>query len=253
MMGPGFSQGDARHPPAKRKAGFEPVYTEVMMIVCDGLQWGAGGIALTPPLDLKLEAGSLTAVIGSNGSGKSSLLKVMAGLDRPLAGRIEVGVPLLGGISYLPQQQQVDRQFPIRLAELVSAGFWRSSLGRNERQKRLHQALADWGLLDLQTQGLHALSGGELQRALLARLSLTDAPVLLLDEPEAALDDVGLRLLWQHIERWRQQGKTLMLVSHNLVGLSLKRCDALRVARSGCVFAPIGQFMADRHRLGQVA
>ncbi len=223
------------------------------MIQCHGLQWGAGGRALTPPLDLTMRAGTLTAVIGSNGSGKSSLLKVIAGLDRPLAGRIDIGVPLLGGVSYLPQQQHVDRQFPIRVAELVSGGFWRSRFGRAERRERLRQALADWGLLDLQTQGLHVLSGGELQRALLARLSLTDAPVLLLDEPEAALDEVGLRLLWQHIERWQQQGRTLVLVSHNLAGLSEKRCDGLLIARSGCVAAPIQQFMADRQRLGQVA
>jgi len=224
-----------------------------MMIQFHGLQWGAGGRALTPPLDLALEAGSLTAVIGSNGSGKSSLLKVIAGLDRPVAGRVDIGVPLLGGVSYLPQQQHVDRQFPIRLAELVSGGFWRSRLGRAERQTRLKQAMADWGLLDLQTQGLHALSGGELQRALLARLSLTDAQVLLLDEPEAALDDVGLRLLWQHIERWRQQGRTLVLVSHNLASLSENRCGGLLIARNGCIAAPIQQFMADRQRLGQVA
>ncbi|WP_312146828.1 ATP-binding cassette domain-containing protein, partial [Stutzerimonas kunmingensis] len=163
------------------------------------------------------------------------------------------GVPLLGGVSYLPQQQHVDRQFPIRLAELVSAGFWRSRLGRDERRTRLRQTLADWGLLDLQTQGLHALSGGELQRALLARLSLTDAQVLLLDEPEAALDDVGLGLLWQHIERWQREGRTLVLVSHNLVGLTHHHCDGLLIARSGCIKAPIRQFMAERQRLGQVA
>ena len=223
------------------------------MIECHGLQWGAGGRALTPPLDLQLAAGSLTAVIGSNGSGKSSLLKVMAGLDRPLAGRVDVNVPLLGGVSYLPQQQHVDRQFPIRLAELVSAGFWRSRLGRSERQARLRQTLMDWGLLDLQTQGLHALSGGELQRALLARLSLTDAQVLLLDEPEAALDDVGLRLLWQHVERWQREGRALVLVSHNLAGLERKNCEGLLIARSGCIRAPIRQFMAERQRLGQVA
>ncbi len=222
------------------------------MIECHGLQWGSGR-PLTPPLDLQLAAGSLTAVIGSNGSGKSSLLKVIAGLDRPLVGRIELGVPLLGGVSYLPQQQHVDRQFPIRLAELVSAGFWRSRLGRDERRTRLRQTLADWGLLDLQTQGLHALSGGELQRALLARLSLTDAQVLLLDEPEAALDDVGLGLLWQHIERWQREGRTLVLVSHNLVGLTHHHCDGLLIARSGCIKAPIRQFAAERQGLGQVA
>ena len=99
------------------------------MIECHGLQWGSGR-PLTPPLDLQLAAGSLTAVIGSNGSGKSSLLKVLAGLGRPLAGRVDMGVSRMGGVAYLPQQQHVDRQFPIRLAELVAAGFWRSRLGR---------------------------------------------------------------------------------------------------------------------------
>ncbi len=232
---------------------FAILNTEVTMIECHGLQWGAGRHPLTPPLDLQLAAGSLTAVVGSNGSGKSSLLKVLAGLDRPLAGRVDVRVPRMGGVAYLPQQQHVDRQFPIRLAELVSAGFWRSRLGRDERRARLRQALADWGLLDLQTQGLHALSGGELQRALLARLSLTDAQVLLLDEPEAALDDVGLGLLWQHIERWQREGRTLVLVSHNLVELTHHHCDGLLIARSGCIKAPIRQFMAERQRLGQVA
>jgi len=227
--------------------------TEVTMIECHRLQWGAGRHPLTPPLDLQLAVGSLTAVIGSNGSGKSSLLKVLAGLGRPLAGRVDMGVPRMGGVAYLPQQQHVDRQFPIRLAELVAAGFWRSRLGRSERQARMRQTLKDWGLLELQTQGLHALSGGELQRALLARLSLTDAQVLLLDEPEAALDDVGLDLLWQHIERWQREGRTLVLVSHNLAGLSQHNCDGLLIARSGCVKAPIRQFMAERQRLGQVA
>ncbi|MFT8131059.1 ABC transporter, partial [Salmonella enterica subsp. enterica serovar Enteritidis] len=85
----------------------------------------------------------------------------------------------------------------------------------------------------LQTQGLHALSGCELQRALLARMSLTDAQALLLDEPEAALDETGLDLLWQHLRCWQQQGRTLVLVSHNLDRLREKRCNALRIARSG--------------------
>ena len=223
------------------------------MIRCTHLQWGASGRPLTPPLDLSAAPGSLTAVIGSNGSGKSSLLKVIAGLDRPLAGSVKVEAPRLGGIGYLPQQQYVDRQFPIRLAELVAGGFWRSVLGRRERQARLRQVLSDWGLLELQEQGLHALSGGELQRALLARLTLTDAQVLLLDEPEAALDEVGFDLLWQHLARWQAEGRTLMLVSHNLAGLAERACDGLLVARSGCVAGPLRQLLVAPHALRQVA
>lgn len=98
------------------------------MIRCRQLQWGPPGRPLTPPLDLALAAGSLTGLIGANGSGKSSLLRLLAGLQPALAGGIELGVPRLGGVAYLVQQQALDRQFPIDLQALVSAGFWRSHL-----------------------------------------------------------------------------------------------------------------------------
>lgn len=204
------------------------------MIRCQGLQWGPPGRPLTPPLDLHLAAGSLTAVVGSNGSGKSSLLKVLAGLQAPLSGTVQVDSPRPGGIAYLVQQQAIDRQFPISLGELVSAGFWRSPLNRRQRPARLQQVLDDWALTGLHKRPLHALSGGELQRALLARLSLTDARVLLLDEPDAALDAQGQTLLWQHIEHWQAEGRTQILVSHDLTGLAQRLPQALQVAANGC-------------------
>ncbi len=94
------------------------------MIRCQGLRWGAPGQPLTPAVDFNLAAGSLTAVIGANGTGKSSLLKVLAGLQKPLAGKVHLDVPRRGGLSFLPQQQHLDRQFPISLQELVAAGLW---------------------------------------------------------------------------------------------------------------------------------
>jgi zinc/manganese transport system ATP-binding protein len=223
------------------------------MIRCQHLQWGPAGQPLTPPLDLLLPSGSLTGLIGSNGCGKSSLLKVIAGLQQPLRGRVELSVPRLGGVAYLVQQQALDRQFPISLQSLVSTGFWRSPLNRRQRQARLAQVLDDWGLHGLQQQSLQALSGGELQRALLARLSLTDARVLLLDEPEAALDDHGQILLWQHIQRWQAEGRTQLLVSHDLSSLSQRLENALQLSRSACLYGPIRQLIGQRPSLEQVA
>lgn len=211
------------------------------MIHCRGLQWGAVGQPLTPPLDLDLPAGSLTAIIGHNGCGKSSLLKVIAGLQKPLAGRLQVNAQGLGSVAYLQQQQSIDRQFPLRVQQLVSAGLWRSTLPHREQQRRLKQALADWHLTALAERPLHALSGGELQRALLARLNLTDATLLLLDEPEAALDEQSQQLFWQHVERWQAEGRTLVLVSHNLSGLTPRVDNALLISRSGYIFAPLRQ------------
>lgn len=223
------------------------------MIRCHNLQWGPAGQPLTPPLNLHLARASLTGVIGGNGCGKSSLLKVIAGIARPLRGHIELGVAPLGGVAYLVQQQALDRQFPISLQDLVSAGLWRSRLSRPQRQARLEQALADWGLSALAQHSLQALSGGELQRALLARLSLTDTQILLLDEPEAALDEPGLALLWQHIARWQAEGRTQIIVSHALSHMSQHLDNALLLSRSGCIFAPIGELIGQHSALEQVA
>lgn len=183
------------------------------MIHCHALQWGPPRQPLTPPLDLHLPAGSFTTVTGANGVGKTSLLKVIAGLQKPLAGRVQVARTRVG---YLVQQQAIDRQFPIRLAELVEAGLWGQRVPRAQRAERLRAALATWQLEGMARLSLQAMSGGQLQRALLARMSLTDAPLLLLDEPEANLDAAGRVLLWQQLQRWQAQGRTLLMVCHDL-------------------------------------
>jgi ABC-type Mn2+/Zn2+ transport system ATPase subunit len=208
------------------------------MIRCQALRWGAPGRPLTPPVNFELASGSLTAVIGANGSGKSSLLKVIAGLQRPLAGNVELDVPRRGSLSFLPQQQHLDRQFPISLQELVAAGFWGNKQTPQMRSQRLKSVLDDWCLTGLEHRPLMALSGGELQRALLARLSLAEAPVLLLDEPHAALDELGQALLWKHIHAWHAEGRTLVVVCHDLAAVRQHIPQALLIKSSGCVLAP---------------
>ncbi|MBC8995565.1 MULTISPECIES: metal ABC transporter ATP-binding protein [unclassified Pseudomonas] len=206
------------------------------MIRCQSLSWGAPGQPLTSPLSLELDSGSLTAIIGANGCGKSSLLKVIAGLQKPLAGNVTLSVPRQSGLSFLPQQQHLDRQFPISLQDLVAAGFWGRRLSTQLRAQRLAAALENWHLSGLEDRPLMALSGGELQRALLARLSLTDSPVLLLDEPHAALDELGQRLLWQHIHAWHGEGRTLVVVCHDLAAVRQHIPKTLLIKNGDCVF-----------------
>jgi ABC-type Mn2+/Zn2+ transport system ATPase subunit len=204
------------------------------MIRCQALRWGAPGQPLTPPVEFDLPRGSLTAVIGANGSGKSSLLKVIAGLQKPLSGNVVLDVPRKGGLSFLPQQQHLDRQFPISLQELVAAGFWGSKQSPEIRSQRLKAILDDWCLTGLEQRPLMALSGGELQRALLARLSLAEAPLLLLDEPHAALDELGQALLWKHIHTWHAEGRTLIVVCHDLTAVRRHIPQTLLIKSSGC-------------------
>ena len=206
------------------------------MINCQALRWGAPGQPLTPPLDIQLQQGSFTAVIGANGSGKSSLLKVMAGLQKPLSGKVALKAPRKSGLSFLPQQQHLDRQVPISLQELIAAGFWGSMQSAEQRRQRLHTALENWCLSGLEHRPLMALSGGELQRALLARLSLADAPLLLLDEPHAALDELGQALLWKHLHAWHAEGRTLVVVCHDLTAVRQHIAQTLLIKSSGCLF-----------------
>jgi ABC-type Mn2+/Zn2+ transport system ATPase subunit len=222
------------------------------MIHCQALRWGAPGQPLTPPVDFELPKGSLTAVIGANGSGKSSLLKVIAGLQRPLAGKITLDVPSRGALSFLPQQQHLDRQFPISLQELVAAGFWGRKQSPEIRSGRLKAALEDWCLSGLEHRPLMALSGGELQRALLARLSLAQTPLLLLDEPHAALDELGQSLLWKHIYEWHAQGRTLVVVCHDLAAVRQHIPQTLLIKSSGCVLGSSTELIR-QHPQTQVA
>ena len=213
------------------------------MIRCQNLLWGAPGQPLTPALNLELATGSLTAVIGANGSGKSSLLKVIAGLQKPLAGKVLLDVPRKGNVAFMPQQQFMDRQFPISLQELVAAGFWGKKQTSQQRSDRLSGVLADWHLSGLKHRPLMALSGGELQRSLLARLCLADAPLLLLDEPHAALDELGQELLWEHIQSWQAEGRTLLVVCHDLSAVRKHIPQTLLIKSSGGVLAPSAQLI----------
>jgi zinc/manganese transport system ATP-binding protein len=206
------------------------------MIRCQALSWGAPGQPLTSPLTLEFESGSLTSIIGANGCGKSSLLKVIAGLQKPLAGKVTLSVPRQGGLSFLPQQQHLDRQFPISLEELVAAGFWGRRLSTKLRAQRLTAAMENWHLSGIEQRPLMALSGGELQRALLARLSLADTPVLLLDEPHAALDELGQKLLWQHIHAWHAEGRTIVMVCHDLAAVRQHIPQTLLIKNRDCVY-----------------
>lgn len=81
-----------------------------------------------------------------------------------------------------------------------------------------------------------ALSGGELQRALLARMSLAEAPVLLLDEPHAALDEEGQALCWKHVHAWHDEGRTVVIVCHDLASVRHHTQQVVQIKSTGCVF-----------------
>jgi len=179
---------------------------------------------------------SLTAVIGPNGAGKSSLLKTLAGIIRPTAGEVICAALARHRLAYLPQQDELDRGFPISVAELVALGDWRNFGSVREPPEGLaasvYEALAAVGLLTVMDRQIAELSVGQFQRALFARLLMQDADVILLDEPFASLDESTTADLQRFLERWQGEGRTVVAVLHDLDRVRRHFPSTLLLARS---------------------
>jgi zinc/manganese transport system ATP-binding protein len=178
--------------------------------------------------------GDMLALVGPNGAGKSTLLKGIIGELKPLDGSIKVN----GGsrdIAYLPQQIDIDRSFPVSVFDCVAMGLWReigAFRGLSEAQKlKVGEALAALGLQGLEKRAVGALSGGQFQRMLFARLLLQDASLILLDEPFRAVDATTVADLIQLIERWHKEGRTIIAALHDMEQVRKSFPQTLMLAR----------------------
>ncbi len=170
-------------------------------------------------LDGDIERGALLAICGPNGAGKSTLMKAIAGVLKPIGGKIERQGFAARDIAYLPQAAEIDRSFPISVFDMVSMGYWRATglfggIGRDKRQK-VFDAIAAVGLTGFEDRIIATLSGGQMQRMLFARLLLQDSPVILLDEPFTAIDAKTLADLLDVVQRWHEEKRTVIAVLHD--------------------------------------
>jgi zinc/manganese transport system ATP-binding protein len=184
----------------------------------EDLTLGYGAHPAVHGLSGTVDHGTLLAVIGPNGSGKSTLLKGITGILTPMDGVCEH----VDGcrIAYLPQQADIDKTFPATVFDLVGLGLWpkRGLLGRLTRQDRqaITDALQAVGLAGFEDRTIDTLSGGQLQRALFARVLLQDADLILLDEPFNAIDAKTVDDLIEVIKRWHGEHRTVIAVMHDL-------------------------------------
>ena len=168
----------------------------------------------------EVKRGELLAVVGPNGAGKSTLLKGIIGELTPLSGSLELDGLKKSDIAYLPQQIEIDRSFPISVFDCVAMGLWRE-IGAwrgldGSRKAEVARALATVGLVDLADRPVGALSGGQFQRVLFARLLLQDAALILLDEPFRAVDTKTVADLIALILRWQSEGRTVLAALHDI-------------------------------------
>ncbi|HEY5335540.1 MAG TPA: ABC transporter ATP-binding protein [Mycobacteriales bacterium] len=176
-------------------------------------------------LDLDVEPGEFVAVLGPNGSGKTSLLKVLLGLQRLTAGTVEVvgHSPRRGSslVGYVPQQRGFDRDLPLRGRDLVALGLdghrWGVPWPSASRRRRVEAAVAEVGATLFADHPVGRLSGGEQQRLRMAQALLGDPAVLLFDEPLLSLDLQHQRAITDLVDRSRRGREAAVLfVTHEV-------------------------------------
>ena len=195
--------------------------------------------------------GSLTALAGPNGAGKSTLLKAIMGLVPISDGSIDRGGLTTKQFAYLPQLPEIDRSFPLSVRQTVLLGAWPRtgalmSLSKSESD-RAKTAIATVALSGYEEAPIASLSIGQWHRVMFARLIMQDAPVILLDEPFASVDERTTDDLMRLVSAWHQEGRTVLAVLHDLNFIKHYFPETLLVAREVVAWGPTSQALEKVH------
>jgi zinc transport system ATP-binding protein len=178
------------------------------LIATHGLSLKIGSRLLLDRVNIAVRPGEITTVIGPNGAGKSTLVKVMLGLMKPTSGTVSKSADLR--VGYVPQRFPLTENVPLDVRRLLT-------LTMRADEAAITAALTTTGVAHLKTARLASLSGGELQRVLLARALLRKPQLLVLDEPVQAVDFMGEVKLYELISDIRKStGCGILMISHDL-------------------------------------
>lgn len=188
------------------------------ILLCQNLTIGYGNKCLVSNINLVLKRGEYLCVVGSNGSGKTTFVRTILGLNKPLEGTYKWLNTKTR--AYLPQEKKFQQAFPATVKEIVISGalkekgllpFYCSSIS-----KRAIEKMKLVNILEYQNARFSSLSGGQKQRVLLARALMTSSEIIVLDEPITGLDAKMESDLYQLLNDFNKKGATIIMVSHDI-------------------------------------
>jgi zinc transport system ATP-binding protein len=206
------------------------------MISIKGLSFSFGDKVILSDITMDIEDLDFLAVIGPNGAGKSTLVKILLGILTGYTGEITIdGIPHKRWlkdhqVGYVPQREQFSKEFPASALDIVLMGRanscgWFRPFRKTDRELAM-DALKMVNAEKLSEQQIGSLSGGEFQRVILARALAANSDYLFLDEPEAGVDEHGTSDFYSLLGKFREKGKTILLVSHD-IGMVTEYCRTI--------------------------
>ena len=168
-------------------------------------------------INIKVEKGKFTCIVGENGSGKSTLLKCILGLNKGYTGEIEK----VDHIGYLPQKSEIQAHFPATIEEVVLSGTIsnnvRSIFYKKEDKENAKNVMQKLGIYDVRKTCFADLSGGQQQRVLIARALCATKSIIILDEPTNGLDPSIAKQIYELLDKLKkEEGITVLMVSHDI-------------------------------------
>ncbi len=180
-----------------------------------------GNAAVVDNVSFAIPKGNIAAIIGPNGAGKTTLVRMLMGIVKPTKGTIRINGKEpreeRTSIGYVPQRFNYNPRVPITIREFLMLSLHVAGKRNNEKIDIIERRLQDVGLTDVLDKQLFQLSGGQLQRMLIARALLTDKKLLILDEPVAGIDINGKQSIYELLKELNiKHGITTVLISHEL-------------------------------------
>lgn len=190
-------------------------------LTCENVSLGYDNKTILSNLSFSVNSGDYLCIVGENGSGKSTLMRTMLGLQKPMSGEISLGDGLKKGeIGYLPQQTDVQKNFPASVKEIALSGCQaRAGLRpfyNNQEKEMAANAMKKMRIEEFSKRCYRELSGGQQQRVLLARALCATQKILLLDEPVSGLDPKVTAEMYELISGLNKEGITIIMISHDI-------------------------------------
>lgn len=223
--------------------------TSPILSVSD-LDFAYNGTPVLTNLSFDVAAGSYVGIIGPNGGGKTTLLKIILGLLEPHNGHVSIlgkqpaEARKHGRIGYIPQRAtQLEQRFPATVLEVVQSGILRATK-KEVKKQNLHNAMEIAGVVDLQHRLIHELSGGQRQRVFIARCLASKPRILVLDEPVTGVDTPSrdrFYALLKHLNT--EHAMTVLFVTHDIDAIAKEVDQVLCINQTVCCHASPQDFL----------